>query len=1166
MSTDSSRDRDPLDRMAEEFVARHRRGERPALTEYVELHPELAEEIRDLFPALVMMEQLKPADADPTGAFAGGGGVPACPAIDRLGEFRILREVGRGGMGVVYEAVQESLGRHVALKVLPMNGRIDPVQMERFRLEARSAARLHHTHIVPVHGVGEHEGVHYYAMQFIPGCGLDAVINDLRRLRPGAPDVRPPSEPELAGRATLADASRSRAVAELLLTGQDPGPRPADRPPVEAGDGRPATRTADSSALSGRSEPGYFRSVARIGMQVAEALAHAHQQGVLHRDIKPSNLLLDADGQVWVTDFGLAKVEGGDGLTRTGDIVGTLRYMAPERFDGWSDPRSDVYGLGMTLYELLTLRPAHEAGTRARLIEKVLHEPPTPPRRVDATVPRDLETVVLKAIAKDPAERYPTAKALAEDLQNFLASKPIMARRISPVERAWRWCRRNPSAAGLVGVSALAVLTLVGLGVALQFQSRIQKAYDEAARQRGIAEIALGNERAFLYTNRVIFAQRELKDHNPYRAGELLEECPKDRRGWEWHYLERQCRTELLSMTGHDEQVLSVAFTPDGRRIVSGGGRSVRVWDAASGSLIHNWDDYKGLVSAVAVSLDGRRLTTCSGTPSAPEPTQVRDMETGRILLTLDARTGSFGGMAYSADGRLVAVAGGDVAEDRASIRICNATTGAIVKTIQVEDRPVMSPSFSPDGRSLIAAVGPNNTFESSNRTNRVVIWDTETGRERFRLKADRASVITATFSPDGKTIAAAGYDAVIHLWDAETGRPRQELVGHENCVNQVVFSRDGGRIASSSDDNTVIIWDAASGKPLFSLCGHRSGIFGLVFSPDGKQLATGGYDGRVKLWDVAGLRESLSLPTPPESGMISGLAFSRQSDLLASGYGDHSVRIWEMPRGRLKATLTGHHEAVWSVAFSPDGRWLASAAGDWRRPNEAGEVYLWDVRTGQLLRELKAHRGIVWTVDFSPDSSRLASGGGETHDTGDQVIIWDAASGRQLHTFPCPKGGSRSVTFSPDGGRIAAATGHLIRTWDVETGQTLVTFAGHKDTVARICYTSDGNRLVSGGTDKTIRVWNAATGDEIWRSHAHTFTLEGLDMSPDNRRIASAGGDKKLKIWNAESGQELLSLRGHDSYILGVAFSPDGRWIATSDQLGTIKLWDGSPIPDASR
>ena len=234
--------------------------------------------------------------------------------------------------------------------------------------------------------------------------------------------------------------------------------------------------------LSNPTESGYYRAVARLGIQVAQALAHAHAQGVLHRDIKPSNLLLDVDGHVWVTDFGLAKLEGSDGPTQTGDIIGTLRYMSPERFEGWSDRRSDIYGLGMTLYELLTLRPAFESATRAKLIDQVIHDPPVAPRKHDPRVPRDLETIVMKAIAKEPAERYATAEALSADLENFVTDRPIVARRSSLPERSWRWCRRNRAAAALAGVTGLAVLTLVALGVALSYQSRLRAAYAEVTR------------------------------------------------------------------------------------------------------------------------------------------------------------------------------------------------------------------------------------------------------------------------------------------------------------------------------------------------------------------------------------------------------------------------------------------------------------------------------------------------------------------------------------------------------------------------------------------------------------------------------------------------------------------------------------------------------------
>ncbi len=377
----SGGDRNPVEVLAEEFMERQRRGERPSLSEYTRKYPELAEAIADLFPALLVMERAKPA-AD--GGPASGGPDASFPTdfvrppMIRLGEFRILRQVARGGMGVVYEAVQESLGRHVALKVLPMTGRLSSTQLQRFQLEACSAGRLHHGNIVPVYGVGEHDGVHYYAMQFIHGHGMDAIVDDLRRLRG-------------------------------LAEGK-PGPR---------------SDAIDTSSASLGTESQFYRSVGRIGAQVADALAYAHRQGVLHRDIKPSNLLLDVAGRIWVTDFGLAKVEGSEGPTRTGDIVGTVRYMPPERFDGWSDHRSDVYSLGATLYELLTLHTLFGATPQSELIEKVLHDSPEAPRKLDPKIPRDLETIVLKAIAKEPGDRYPTAQALGEDLQRFLEDRPI---------------------------------------------------------------------------------------------------------------------------------------------------------------------------------------------------------------------------------------------------------------------------------------------------------------------------------------------------------------------------------------------------------------------------------------------------------------------------------------------------------------------------------------------------------------------------------------------------------------------------------------------------------------------------------------------------------------------------------------------------------------------
>jgi serine/threonine protein kinase len=476
-ASDSSRDA-LLERLAEEFVERHRRGERPALSEYADRHPDLAAEIRDLFPALVKIERLKPIAGDLTGDFAGENGPANGQAPERLGDYRILREVGHGGMGVVYEAEQESLGRHVALKVLPRQALLKTTYLERFRREAKAAARLHHTNIVPVFGVGEHDGTHYYAMQFIRGEGLDRVLDDLRRLR-AAPAM--PSE---------------ESVAHSLLTGRFAAPAapPTEQPSAPSSPATAVEGTHGASTLSaGGSDDHYCRGIARVGLQVADALAYAHRQGILHRDIKPSNLLLDQQGTVWVTDFGLAKAEGADDLTQTGDIVGTLRFMAPERFEGRSLPQSDVYSLGLTLYEVLTLRPPFDDTNKVRLIEKVLHEPPLAPRKIDPHIPRDLETIVLKCLAKEPAERYTTAEVLAEDLRRFLADRPIKARRTPWHERTWRWCRRNPALACLLAAVALllSLVAVISTVASFQLRSELRRAESAENAEKGAKREAL---------------------------------------------------------------------------------------------------------------------------------------------------------------------------------------------------------------------------------------------------------------------------------------------------------------------------------------------------------------------------------------------------------------------------------------------------------------------------------------------------------------------------------------------------------------------------------------------------------------------------------------------------------------------------------------------------
>jgi serine/threonine protein kinase len=451
-----SEDRDPVDVLAEEFADRLRRGEHPSVGDYAAMHPEVADQLRELLPAVARMEQLKRFRRMNAGAEKEQ--VP-----DRFGDFRIVRELGRGGMGVVFEAVQESLGRRVALKVLAGHAQLDATRRERFLREARAAARLHHTNIVPVFGAGEQDGLPYYVMQLIPGRGLHTLVRDWRKDRKRTP---------------LDDNSTEIATGACRDTA---GPASPDPQPYELAEDDPPPAFGDWAFVAG------------VGLQAADALQYAHEQGVLHRDVKPANLLLDPRGRVWVADFGLAKLVDHHGLTATGDILGTLQYLAPECLHCQADPRSDVYGLGAVLYELLTLEPPFPADSPARLVRQIGDADPPPPRELNPSIPRDLETIVLTAMAREPARRYASAGLLADDLRAFLDDRPIRARRSSWVYRGWRWCHRNPTVA-LLTLSTVTALVLAA-AVGWVGYARTQRALkaeaarlDEAERARAELE------------------------------------------------------------------------------------------------------------------------------------------------------------------------------------------------------------------------------------------------------------------------------------------------------------------------------------------------------------------------------------------------------------------------------------------------------------------------------------------------------------------------------------------------------------------------------------------------------------------------------------------------------------------------------------------------------
>ncbi len=461
---DSSSSRDPVELLADEFAARGRRGESPSVFEYVAQYPRYAEQIEQLFPAVAMMEQLRVEEDNRRKSIerqAMSFDLPEC-----MGDFDIIREIGRGGMGVVYEAEQRSLARRVAVKILPEHVLLGDHRLERFQREAQTAARLQHTAIVPVFGVGEQDGMHYYVMPLVRGVGLDELITNMRAAATISPGRLPPGDSAATEQQDIGVSIRE------LIAAKYPPPQPVlhDSQPWE-----PENHIAHNRWIT----------VARLGLQAARALEYAHSQGTLHRDIKPGNLLVDEAGNACLADFGLARAiePSHSGRENRKEVVGTPRYMAPEQLRGMADTRTDVYGLGLTLYELLALRRP-DRDISARLLS---------PRKIDRTIPRDLEAIVLRCLAREPSRRYQSAAALADDLQCFLEDRPIRARRASWLERGVRWRRRNPA---LVAVSAMAAMLVVAFAVtAFMGHARTRTAYHETrqalARTEATSSVAL---------------------------------------------------------------------------------------------------------------------------------------------------------------------------------------------------------------------------------------------------------------------------------------------------------------------------------------------------------------------------------------------------------------------------------------------------------------------------------------------------------------------------------------------------------------------------------------------------------------------------------------------------------------------------------------------------
>jgi serine/threonine protein kinase/WD40 repeat protein/tetratricopeptide (TPR) repeat protein len=1135
-----SSDFDPLAEPAEEFMTRYRRGERPALAEYEARFPALAGRIRIVFPAMVEMERVGDSPTGPVAVVpdhpvTAGDGVPP-----QIGEFRILRKVGEGGMGVVYEAVQESLGRHVALKVLPPNR--TGTYLERFRREARAAARLHHTNIVPVFGVGEADGLHFYAMQFIPGQGLDTVLDEVRRLRGTKTSQGGPS-PTMA-----------RSVAEGLLTGTFP---PADTRPDALPPAQPPASTDVRSELANQPEARYYREVARIGMQVAEALTYAHGQGVLHRDIKPSNLLLDLGGTVWVTDFGLSKADDEADLTQTGDIVGTLRYMAPERFRGTADARSEVYALGVTLYELLTLRPAFAGSDRVALLEQVCHTAPARPRRLDGHIPRDLETVVLKAIAREPADRYPSAAALADDLRRFLTDRSITARRASAVEQLRRWARRNKAVASLLGFILLAA---VSAAVVFGLQSsRLRVALKESEDDRLEATRSQRDTQFKRLDSMIAEARATILGRKPGQRFASLARLD------EAAALARELGV-LPEKTADLRNAVAAALAMPDLHIG-------RAWDGhPPGSLLV---DITGDHTVYArTQEDGfcvvARAADNTEVCRVPLPPVVADQAClvhlsgdGRTLLLLQVRGEAHVWRLDAPPVRVAGTADAHRADIRPDDRLAAVThTDGSVSLFELPDgRPAGRLTPTKPGERVVPVLHPSKPqiLQLAYDQALAVVRDTGSGKEIARLTDFRP--VSAAWHPSGAALVVASDDNTLRVYDGKTFRVMAvwPTIGAFAVVR---FNPSGDRLAGVTWDMQAAVIDTHAGRTLFVSPPFRDGL-ALRWDATGRRLAGPVVQGRLGIWEVGDGREFRvlhRLPAPTPTGVYLRVAVHPGGRLVAAAAGA-GVTLWDVETGRQVADLPAASFPGQPV-FDPAGRlWVPDEKGTLRwQVREAvdhpgrftiGPPERVPIDPGALARSADATVWVgadryradafVWRpdrpydrgsipvgeerlhVDLSPDGRWLVT---SLHTT-DLAELWDVparARVRRLATH-C---GNGVPAFSPDGTWLwsSADGGRLLRVGTWEPGPATGRAEG------RPAFTADGRLIALESGAGSVRIMETATGRELVRlDNPHQDPLYTLAFTPDGGRLvgSSRGSAPGVHVWNLHLIRRQLADRGLD-------------------------------------
>jgi WD40 repeat protein/serine/threonine protein kinase len=1043
-----------------------------------------------------------------------------------FGDYELLEEIARGGMGIVFKALQISLNRLVALKLISTGTLATQELVKRFKAEAEAAASLSHPNIVPIYEIGEHEGNHYFSMKLVEGGSLAQRLSGSSR-RKGTQTAQSESGQGRKGENGPERTSESYSP-----------PFPTAHLPEE------------------KSEPPHvgsyeIKEAAVLLAKVSRAVHYAHQRGVLHRDIKPSNILLDAQGEPHLTDFGLAKlIEKESTLTHTKAVLGTPAYMSPEQARGETKDvttAADVYGLGAVLYEALTGSPPFGGGTSMETMRQVLDQEPRRPSLLNPQVDRDLETICLKCLEKDPRRRYASAETFADDLDRRIRNEPIQARPSSRSERLQKWVRRRPAIAGLMGTSLLLLLGLV-IGTTI-YSLRLKTAKNRLEQNLYTSEMAVAFaawDRGNVALPRQILSQQIPSQGRP------------DLRGFEWHYLNALCRTqELFSFPPGPLPIHGLACSPQGRLVAVGhqDGR-VHLLDIVSrreaGWLQPpDWTESAGFrdrdVYSVAFSSDGRRLVATSS--GQPRDLHLWNVENLSYEATLAGHLKTIIGVAFSSDDRWIVSTACDLFNTAKSgeIFIWDAQNRTRVFTLNVPAANTWKPAFSPDSRLLATPHGDGT----------IILWDLATGQKTKTLGQHQELVTCVCFAPDGKYLATASIDRTVRLWDIGSGQ--QSLVGsHDRPVDCVVFSRDGRWLASGGSDQTVRLWAFTDlRRPPIIFRGHTGRIWSLDFTPDSETLVSGSFDRTVKLWNVNTRREDFLLGRRPTT---LGLRFSPDGELNGRLYLSNRVSNHFLVRSVESRRVLADLPTADAV-FSPCGV-VAGITG-------TNSFTVWDTKEFKSLTNVQSAARLLRPLCFSSDGGLLAVSRRdhtvEIRDTVDWRLrdLWTLDGGRPnpSEDFAYATHTADILAFSPDGELLAVACeDNSVRLYAVSLRRQVRHLRTGLEKPNSLAWLPHSRTLVmASGLDSTVHLWNLAREEhEVLKSEAGN--VGAIAVSPDGKTLAVGTHDGAIVLWNIPSRHQITTLKDHFTIIGRLAFSPNSRVLVSEAPDGfRVRHGDGA-------